>query len=65
MCAASCDTAQQLRYLPCMILIHRDDESSGIRLFLLAEPAQLGMGIRDDRPQPAVLQERGLEPLAL
>ena len=65
MSMAARDTPHQLRHLPSMILIHCDNEPSGIRLFLLAEPAQLGMGIGDNRAQPTVLQERGLEPLPL
>ncbi len=65
MSPVSRDAPHQLRHLPGMVLIHRDDEPSRIGLFLLAEPAQFIMGIRDDRPQPTVLQERGLEPFPL
>lgn len=65
MSPAARDAPHQLRHLPGMVLIHRDDEPSCIGLFLLAEPAQFIMRIRDDRPQPTVLQERSLEPFPL
>ena len=54
------NTTNEIRNPPSMFLIHADDESPGIRLFLLAKTRELRMGIGDHRPKPGFLEERRL-----
>ena len=53
----------QLGHLPRMVLIHGHDQAARIRLLLLPQTLQFGMGIAQHRPQPGLLEQGGLEAL--
>ena len=59
------DAGYELSHPAGMVLIHTDNQSTGIRLLFLPKTCQLRMGIGDDWAEPSVLQQRRFQPFTL